>query len=81
MAQSFELFGGLLYTHGSKREHAPLVPAFTNEKGKVALSDRTNGIPATPYQNVLRMGTFEAGTDLTSDKVKGPGPALLTDQR
>ena len=76
-----ELFGGLLYTLGSKSEHAPLVPAFTNERGKIAVSYRTNGIPATHYKNVLRMDNFQTGTDLTSNKIKGPGAALLTDQR
>jgi len=76
-----ELFGGLLYTLGGSQEQAPLVPAFTNEKGKIAISYRTNGIPATYYKNVLRMGSFQSGTDLTSDKIKGPGAALLTDQR
>ena len=76
-----ELFGGLLYTLGSKPEQAPLVPAFTNEKGKLAVSYRLNGIPATYYKNVLRTGSFESGTDLTSDKIKGPGAALLSDRR
>ena len=80
-AGQLELFGGLLYTLGSKKEHAPLVPAFTNEKGKIAISYRTNGIPDTYYKNVLRMDNFQSGTDLTSDKIKGPGAALLTDQR
>lgn len=80
-AGQLELFGGLLYTLGSKPENAPLVPAFTNEKGKIAISYRTNGIPATYYKNILRMDNFQTGPDLTSDKIKGPGAALLTDQR
>lgn len=78
---SLELFGGVLYTLGTKNEHAPLVPAFTNERGSLAVGYRTNGKPETYYKNVLRLGSFESGKDITSDKVKGPGAALLTDQR
>ena len=40
-AGQIELFGGLLYTLGNKKEQAPLVPAFTNEKGRIAISYRT----------------------------------------
>lgn len=76
-----EVFAGLLYTLGSKREHAPLVPAFTNEQGQFAVSYRTNGIPDTYYKSILRMGSFTGTNDLTSDKIKGPGAALLTDRR
>ncbi len=80
-AGRLELFGGLLYTLGSKKEQAPLVPAFANERGKIALSYRTNGESNTFYQKVLRTGSFESGPDLTADKIKGPGAALLTDER
>jgi hypothetical protein len=80
-AGQLELFGGLLYTLGNRKEHAPTVPAFTNERGKIAVSYRTNGIPDTYYKSVLRMGTLTEGTDLTREQIKGPGAALLTDQR
>lgn len=73
-----ELFGGLLYTLGSTKGHAPKVPAFTNENGRFALSYRTNGRPETLYPVILREGTLTEGKDLTADKIKGPGAALLT---
>jgi hypothetical protein len=77
-----ELFAGLLYTLGSQSHHAPVIPAFTNESGKVAISYRTNGIPKTYYSKILRIGSFENGEDLIpANKIKGPGAALLTDER
>ncbi|RMD80885.1 MAG: hypothetical protein D6820_06085, partial [Lentisphaerae bacterium] len=54
----FEMFGGLLYTLGSKSYHAPSVPAFTNHGGSVALNYRLNGIPSTYYRVILRHGTL-----------------------
>ncbi len=76
-----ELFGGFLYTLGSKREAAPKVPAFTNKKGKIALSYRVNGRPETYYPIVLRQGTLEKGTDIMAKEIKDPGAVLLTDER
>jgi hypothetical protein len=78
---SLELFAGLLYTLGNKKQHAPKVPAFTNEQGQVAISYRTNGQPDTYYRQILRMGSFESGEDLTADRIKGHGAALLSDRR
>jgi len=75
---TFELFGGLLYTLGSKKEHAPTVPAFTNERGRIAVSYRTNGIPATYYDRILHTG---GGPDVSAGQIKGPGATLLSDQR
>lgn len=78
----FELFGGLLYTLGSRKNHAPTVPAFTNVKGQIAVSYRTNGRPETYYSKILRTGSFTDGEDtIPSGKIKGPGAALLTDSR
>ena len=56
-----EIFGGLLYTLGSQREHAPLVPAFTNNKGEIAVSFRKNGIHKTRYKILLKtpQGTYQ----------------------
>jgi hypothetical protein len=76
-----EVLGGLLYTLGDRREHAPLVPAFTNERGRLAVSYRTNGRPETYYKTILRTGGFEQGKDLPASEIKGVGAALLTDQR
>lgn len=78
---SLEVFGGFLYTLGSKREHAPTVPAFTNTKGKIAISYRVNGIPDTYYPIILRQGTLEKGKDIMAKEIKDPGAALLTDER
>lgn len=80
-AGRLELLGGLLYTLGEKKEQAPLVPAFTNESGSIAISYRTNGKPETYYRTILRMGSFEGGEDLPASQIKGPGAALLTDKR
>jgi len=77
-AGKIEVIGGLLYTLGSGKAQAPIVPAFTNEKGKLAISYRTNGRPDTYYKVILREGTLAEGEDLTSDKIKGPGAALLS---
>lgn len=75
-----ELFAGLLYTLGSKKEHSPIVPAFTNTKGSIALSWRHNGIPDTWYRQILRIGDGE-GETFTRDQIKHNGLALLSDQR
>ena len=75
-----EVFGGLLYTLGNKRSHAPLVPAFTNLKGKVAVSFRKNGIPSTRYVKILQKGENEKNV-LTESQFKGRGAALLYDER
>ncbi len=76
-----EVIGGFLYTLGSKREQAPKVPAFTNEKGKIAISYRVNGRPETYYPIVLRQGTLGRGNDIMAKEIKDPGAALLTDER
>ena len=77
-----EVLGGLLYTLGSRREHAPQVPAFTNERGRIAVSYRTNGRPETYYSRILRVDSFTDGRDLvTSDQIAGQGAALLSDDR
>ncbi len=76
-----EVIGGLLYTLGNGKAQAPKVPAFTNESGSLAVSYRTNGKPATYYPVILRMGSFTGGKDLPASVIKGPGAALLTDQR
>ena len=79
---SLELYGGLLYTLGDKKNHAPTIPAFTNEKGGIALSWRRNGIPATIYPLLLRVDDFKEGTDvLKRSDMKGTGFALIADQR
>ncbi|MBC8001641.1 MAG: hypothetical protein H7X97_03540, partial [Opitutaceae bacterium] len=75
---NMEVFGGLLYTLGNGPAQAPKVPAFTVEQGRIAVSYRTNGKPGTYYSILLREGTLEAGKDLTADKIKTPGVALLT---
>ncbi len=62
-------------------EAAPKVPAFTNKKGKIAISFRVNGKPETYYPIVLRQGTLEKGTDILAKQIKDPGAALLTDER
>ena len=77
-----ELFGGLLYTLGANKSAAPRVPAFTNERGQIAVSFRKNGVPSTYYRQILRVDDFDSGTDvITSEDVRGPGAALLSDQR
>lgn len=77
-----EIFGGLLYTLGSKKYHSPSVPAFTNEKGQIAVSFRKNGIPATHYTKILRVDDFKNGKDvITKDKAKPNGIALISDKR
>ena len=76
-----EVIGGLLYTLGTKREQAPRVPAFTNKKGKIAISYRVNGRPETYYPIILRQGSLERGTDISAKKIKDPGAALFTDER
>ncbi|MCM8534765.1 MAG: glycoside hydrolase family 55 protein [Lentisphaeraceae bacterium] len=75
-----EVLGGLLYTLGSKKHHAPLVPAFTNLKGKIAVSFRKNGIPSTRYIKILQKGDNEKNV-LTEKEFKGRGSALLYDER
>lgn len=77
-AGKIEVIGGLLYTLGNGKAQAPKVPAFTNEKGKLAISYRTNGKPDTYYNVILREGALAKGKDLTADKIKGPGAALLS---
>ena len=81
MDGELEVFGGFLYTLGSKRPHAPKVPAFTNKSGKIAISYRVNGIPDGYYPIILRQGTLDRGTDIMASKIKDPGAALLTDER
>lgn len=76
-----EVLGGFLYTLGNKKEQAPRVPAFTNQRGDVAISYRVNGVPATYYSVILRMGSLQSGQDLMASQIKGPGAALLTDRR
>ncbi len=76
-----EVIAGLLYTLGDKREQAPLVPAFINQGGKIAISYRVNGRPETYYPIILRKGTLEKGEDLMATEIKDPGAALLTDER
>ena len=76
-----EVFGGFLYTLGSNKAAAPKVPAFTNRKGKIAISYRLNGNPDTYYPIILRQGTLEKGTDILAKEIKGPGAALFTDER
>lgn len=73
-----EVLGGLLYTLGNGPAQAPKVPAFTVEKGRIAVSYRTNGRPGTYYSILLREGTLAAGKDLTADKIKTPATALIT---
>ena len=75
------MLGGLLYTLGSRKEHAPKVPAFTNERGALAISYRTNGVPATLYPVILRKGTLASGADINASAIKGPGAALISDKR
>ncbi|MCM8533402.1 MAG: glycoside hydrolase family 55 protein [Lentisphaeraceae bacterium] len=75
-----EVLGGLLYTLGNKKHHAPLVPAFTNLKGKIAVSFRKNGIPSTRYIKILQKGDDEKNA-LTEKEFKGRGSALLYDER
>ncbi len=76
-----EVFGGFLYTLGNDRAAAPKVPAFTNKKGKIAISYRVNGKPDTYYPIILRQGTLEKGNDIMAKEIKDPGAALLTDER
>ena len=75
-----EVFGGLLYTLGSKKGDAPLVPAFTNLKGKIAVSFRKNGHPSTRYITILQKGEDKKSV-LTEKQFKGRGAALLYDER
>jgi len=76
-----EVFGGFLYTLGDKREKALKIPAFTNTRGKIAISYRVNGRPETYCPIVLRQGTLEKGTDIMAKQIQDPGAALLTDGR
>ncbi len=76
-----EVIGGFLYTLGSKREEAPRVPAFTNKKGKIAISYRVNGRPETYYPIILRQGSIDNGKDIMAKEIKDPGAALFTDER
>ncbi|MEX2607208.1 MAG: glycoside hydrolase family 55 protein [Kiritimatiellia bacterium] len=80
---NLEVLGGLLYTLGSRPEHAPRVPAFTNEQGRISLSFRINGRPETYYHTLLRTDSFENGTDLNRREIMGhaPGMALFLDER
>lgn len=74
-----ELFGGLLYTLGSKKSQRPTVPAFTNKGGSIAISYRTNGVPDTYYTKIL--ATNQSDNAIKASQVKGPGAALLTDKQ
>lgn len=76
-----EIFAGLLYTLGSRAEHRPAVPAFTNEKGAIAIAYRHNGIPATWYDQILRVGPGADAETVRNDRLGGPGRALLSDRR
>ncbi len=76
-----EIFSGLLYTLGSKAEHRPAVSAFTNEKGAIAIAYRHNGVPATWYDRILTLGSGAGAETLRSDRIGGPGRALLSDRR
>jgi len=76
-----EMFTGHLYTLGSKAEQRPAVPAFTNEKGRISLSWRLNGIPTTWYDKLLQQGAGETAVVIGQDTVKPPGCALMTDER
>lgn len=78
---SLELFTGHLYTLGSKAEQRPAVPAFTNESGRIALSWRFNGVPATWYDKVLQLGAGEGARILGQKEAGSPGCALMTDRR
>jgi len=81
LSGNLEVFGGLLYTLGGKKEDAPKVPAFTNTHGKLSVSYRINGRPETHYPIILRQGSFKDGKDISASVIKGPGAALLFDQR
>jgi hypothetical protein len=81
MGGQLEIFGGLLYTLGSTAKHRPAIPAFTNEKGGIAVSYRHNGIPATWYDEILRVGDLQNGETIRNDRIGGPGRALLSDVR
>ncbi len=76
-----ELFAGLLYTLGSKQEHRPIIPAFTNKQGSIAISYRHNGIPATWYDKILGIGDGASAEIIGNDRIKGTGQALLSDKR
>lgn len=76
-----EIFAGLLYTLGSRPEHRPAIPAFTNEKGAIAIGYRHNGIPATWYDQILRVGIGADAETIRNDRIGGPGRALLGDVR
>ncbi|MEM7697870.1 MAG: glycosyl hydrolase family 28-related protein [Verrucomicrobiota bacterium] len=78
-AGSLEIIGGLLYTLGSWKHHAPEVPAFTNAGGHFSASFRKNGKPATHYPVILRQGTLLEGTDYEGRTIEGPGAALVLD--
>ena len=81
MSGQVEIIGGLLYTLGSSKGEAPSVPAFTNERGTLSISYRTNGQPATYYPIILRQGSFKGGKDIPASEIKGNGAALLFDKR
>ncbi len=78
---NLEMFTGHLYTLGSKAEHRPAVPAFTNEQGRISLSWRLNGIPATWYDRLLQLGSGDQAEVVGPDRIRPPGCALMTDQR
>ncbi len=78
---SLEMFTGHLYTLGSKAEQRPAVPAFTNEKGRISLSWRLNGIPTTWYDKLLQLGSGQKVEIVGQDRIKPPGCALMTDER
>lgn len=80
---NLEVLGGLLYTLGSHANHAPRVPAFTNEKGQLSVTFRNNGRPETLYHTLLRIDNYDNGTDLSRSSIMGHahGMALLLDKR
>jgi hypothetical protein len=80
---NLEVLGGLLYTLGNNRDNAPLVPAFTNERGRLSVSFRLNGRPETLYNTLLRQGPYEGGKDIDRPTIMqgAPGLALLVDER
>lgn len=81
LSGDLEVLGGVLYTLGSGQNEAPKVPAFTNEKGRLAVSWRNNGRPGTHYPIILRQGSFKGGKDIPASVIQGPGSALLIDMR
>jgi len=81
LSGDLEVLGGVLYTLGNGQSEAPLVPAFTNEKGRLGVSWRNNGRPGTHYPIILRQGSFKDGKDIPASVIQGPGSALLLDIR